>query len=898
MKLRLLTLLFLLATTLTALAEGEVSQVPLADPYILLEDGKYYAYGTHDASGIRCYSSDDLRTWKDEGQALNKANTTEQQWFWAPEVYHRNGHYIMYFSANEHLFAATADSPKGPFKQVGSYQMESLIGSEKCIDSHVFFDDNGKAYVFFVRFTDGNCIWQAELEDDYITPKAGTLRKCFAVSQDWENKMGRVNEGPNVLKVGKRYFLTYSGNDYRSQDYGVGFATTTNIATGAWSKSSVNPILCRFDDLVGTGHHSLFYDKEGILRIVFHAHESKENVGNRLMYIGTITATSSRLTMSNEPIIRPTLSTTAPYNPELISSERGFQNGGAVTVDLNNDGNQDIVAGGFANQAQNSAEDELTSKRITYAMLYLSSTHKWNKSTGNPPFKVAYAPSIIPCDINNDGKMDIIAFENNTDADVDYSQEGIFLGSGYGTFTTPDLTYTDKEGQPAAFNLRGPASADIIDIDNDGRLDIVCAGHMGDENYNVILHNKTIVPNELTFCIEPYEQELQFSEAILQAADLNNDGFQDFAISSVLDNVEGQIRFTDVYLNDTLQHGRFLRQGLGDRGSSIKRKSNGSLQLADLNNDGWIDIYLAGLGESSSGESTIRQRIYANKQQRKPTFLQMTNADLLSDIYNTQASVNNSTGIFDWDGDGTYDIFIGGLKSSAKTSTGQLYLNNGKGRMVRNVAVPGATSASIIFPDWNGDGRKDFVIYGNCTDNNYLKLCPQGVNTILCYNLGAIPSRPDAPQNCQAEVNSDGTVTLTWEAPETAKACYTYELWLQDSEGNMVGSTPSFIGGDKDGIRKINRMGRVGCQKTWRFCPPAPGIYKWGVQTIDATYTGSVFTEGPAFTVPTESEDGIQSVDNEQLADDCYYDLSGRRVKSIQSIQKGIYIHDGKKTIK
>ncbi|MBO7067600.1 MAG: family 43 glycosylhydrolase [Bacteroidaceae bacterium] len=899
MKHLFLILLCSLLTVLNTRAEGEPSQVPLADPYILLEDGKYYAYGTHDASGIRCYSSDDLRTWKDEGQALNKANTTEEQWFWAPEVYHVNGHYIMYFSANEHLFAATADSPKGPFKQVGSYQMESLIGSEKCIDSHVFFDDNGKAYVFFVRFTDGNCIWQAELEDDYITPKTGTLRKCFAVSQSWENKMGRVNEGPNVIKIGKRYFLTYSGNDYRSQDYGVGFATTNNIASGTWSKYSSNPILCRFDDLVGTGHHSLFYDKEGILRIVFHAHESKEKVGNRLMYIGTVTANSTRLAMSNEPIIRPTLSTTAPYNPEMISSEQGFQGGGAVTVDLNNDGNQDIVAGGYVNQVQNSAEDDLTSKRNTYAMLYLSSTHKWSKVTSTPPFRVSNAPSLIPCDINNDGKMDIIAFENNTDADTEYSQEGIFLGAGNGTFSTATLSFTDMEGNPCTFNLRGPCCADIIDVDNDGRLDIVCAGHLGEESYNVILHNKSTALGELTFCVEPYEQELQFSEAIIQAADLNNDGYQDFAISSVVDNVEGQIRFTDVYLNDTLQHGRFLRQGLGDTGGSIKRKSNGTLQLADLNNDGWLDIYLSGLGESSSGESTTRQRIYANKQQTKPEFSQLSNTDLLADSYNTQSSVNNSSGIIDWNGDGTYDIFIGGLKGAAKTSTGQLYLNNGKGRMSKSVAIPGSTGASIIFPDWNGDGRKDFVSFGNCTDNNYLKLCPQGINAILCYNLGAIPSRPDAPLNCQAEVNADGSVTFTWDAPETAQACYTYEIFVQDSEGNLLNSTPAFIGDAKDGVRKVNRMGRVGCQKTWQFFPLSPGTYKWGVQTVNAAFTGSTFTEGPEFSVSSE-EDGINDLKSERVKseknDDATYDLTGRKVT--KPLPHLIYIKEGRKELR
>ena len=316
------------------------------------------------------------------------------------------------------------------------------------------------------------------------------------------------------------------------------------------------------------------------------------------MYIGTMKANSSRLTMSNEPIIRPTLSTTAPYNPEMISKERGFQNGGAVTVDLNNDGNQDIVAGGYAKEVQNSAEDELTNKRTTFAMLYLPATTKWS-NPAKVPFMVAKAPSIVPCDINNDGKMDIIAFENNTEDDTKFSQEGIFLGNGKGNFTIPTLSFTDRNDNPCSFNLRGPCSADIIDIDNDGRIDIVCAGHLGEESYNVVLHNKSTTPENLTFCVEPYEQELQFSEVIIQAADLNNDGYQDFAISSMLDNVEGQIRFTDVYLNDTLQYGRFLRQGLGDNDGVIKRKSNGTLQLADFNNDGWLDIYLAGLGETS-----------------------------------------------------------------------------------------------------------------------------------------------------------------------------------------------------------------------------------------------------------------------------------------------------------
>lgn len=113
---RTLIKFILLLLPLYAFAEGGKSQIELADPYILLDGGKYYAYGTRDDNGIRCYSSDDQRSWKYEGLALHKDNTTESIFFWAPEVYHLGDKYYMYYSANQRLFVATGDSPKGPFR--------------------------------------------------------------------------------------------------------------------------------------------------------------------------------------------------------------------------------------------------------------------------------------------------------------------------------------------------------------------------------------------------------------------------------------------------------------------------------------------------------------------------------------------------------------------------------------------------------------------------------------------------------------------------------------------------------------------------------------------------------------------------------------------------------------
>lgn len=885
-----LLLSLLLIVPLHIFAEGGKSQVPLADPYILLDGDTYYAYGTNDANGIRCYTSDDLRVWKYEGLALNKTNTTETQWFWAPEVYRIGNKYIMYYSANEHLYAATASSPKGPFKQVGSFQMENLIGDEKCIDSHVFIDEDSTAYIFFVRFTDGNCIWQAKLSDDFITPVEGTLRKCFAASQSWELKMGRINEGPNIIKQGRRYYLTYSGNHYESQDYAVGYAYTTNIATGTWIKYTNNPILRRWDDLVGTGHHSLFYDKEGALRIVFHTHNSTEAIGPRLMYIGTMQFRNNNLVMLNDPIIRPTLSTTAPYNPELITKTWGFKNGGAVTVDLNNDGYQDIVTGG-STSVQDSATGETTQKNISYLALFSPTTHKWTKTSKTPPFyELTESPSFVPCDINNDGQMDIIAFDQSN-IESDDITEGIFLGNGNGTFTIADLAILSSDGTPATnFNIKAACNAEIIDVDNDGRLDIILAGHQEDENYNVILHNQSDNATSLTFNIEPYDTEYLLREAIIQPADFNNDGLQDFVISAVVDGKEDQVRFTDVFMNNPDQCGHFIRLGLGEKGADIKRKSNGTLQVADFNNDGWLDILLAGQGEASSGESTTRQRIYANKKTEIPSFSTIS-SELQTDIYTISSSANNSTGVIDWNGDGYYDVMLGGIKSNVYC--GMLYLNDGNGRLKRSITIPGALGASIIFPDYNGDGRKDFLLIGETKDKNYLNAEQYGDNVILCYNLLPPTSRPEAPLSPNFS-QKDGVVTLSWEMPASAKQGFTYDVYIKDETNNLLCSTPSFIGDTKDGIRKVNRPGRIGPRTEWTFRPTKPGTYTWGVQTIDATYTGSAFTTGPQFTITAEDiANGITSI-RDNAAEKIIYNLAGQR---LSKAQRGINIVNGQKII-
>lgn len=269
----------------TITEEPKISLVPLGDPFIMLYDNTYYAYGTNAEDGIEVYTSNDLNKWKKEAKlALHKNDTWANRWFWAPEVYHVNGKFYMYFSGDEHIGVAVSDSPLGPFKQEDK---KPMLDSEKAIDNSLFIDDDGKAYLFFDRFNDGLNIWVAELNDDLLSIKTETMHPCIHVSQAWEEVWPRVNEGPFVIKRNGLYYMTYSANSYESPFYGIGYATTDNIM-GEWTKYLENPILQKPGNLVGVGHSATFTDKEGNLRIVFHAHHDTTHIHPRAMYISDV----------------------------------------------------------------------------------------------------------------------------------------------------------------------------------------------------------------------------------------------------------------------------------------------------------------------------------------------------------------------------------------------------------------------------------------------------------------------------------------------------------------------------------------------------------------------------------------------------------------------------------
>lgn len=258
--------------------------VPLADPFILLHENRYYAYGTSADDGIAVWVSEDLKTWKKAGLALKKGDVWGDHWFWAPEVYKVNDRYLMYYSAEMRMCAAWSNSPLGPFVQENK---TPILPEEKGIDHTLFIDDDGTPWIFFNRFVNKQSIWCARLEKDLTTIKKETMKLCaHPAEQEWEHCCAYVNEGSSVLKHEGKYFLTYSGNSYTSQLYGIG-CSVADTPGGEWIKEERNPIFQCPGALVGVGHHAFFRDRDGNLRVVFHAHKSKTEIHPRCMHITT-----------------------------------------------------------------------------------------------------------------------------------------------------------------------------------------------------------------------------------------------------------------------------------------------------------------------------------------------------------------------------------------------------------------------------------------------------------------------------------------------------------------------------------------------------------------------------------------------------------------------------------
>ena len=306
MKTTIFYSIILLAVTLIPnrqLAAQEKREIFLADPTIYVHDGKYYLTGTGGsgrgaASGFTVLASTDLKTWSKPAGADASAymilTKGEQAFgtegFWAPQLFQAKDTYYLTYTANEQTVLTQSASLLGPYTQE---EVAPIDGTEKNIDSYIFKDDDGKYYLYHVRFGGGNYLWVAEFDLEKGQIKPETLKKCFDQTEPWEAtpayESAPIMEGPTVIKLENKYYLFYSANHYRNIDYAVGYAVADS-PYGPWVKQQDSPILHR--SIVGehgAGHGDLFEGLDGQLYYVYHVHFGEQQITPRRTRIVPIT---------------------------------------------------------------------------------------------------------------------------------------------------------------------------------------------------------------------------------------------------------------------------------------------------------------------------------------------------------------------------------------------------------------------------------------------------------------------------------------------------------------------------------------------------------------------------------------------------------------------------------
>lgn len=254
-----------------------------ADPDVLLYDGTYYLYATG-GSGYMYHTSKDLVNWKKGGIAVKPNLWGITKNYWAPDVEYINGKFYMVVSCDEHLGIAVSDSPKGPFSA-----LHENVLYDSSIDGHLFVDDDGTVYLYYVSWRSGHTygIYGVQL-DENMQPIADTEKLLITATQSWETQQSPVAEGPYMLKHNGIYYLTYSGSHYESIHYAVGYATSDS-PLGKYKKYDLNPIMKGNTQIHGTGHHCITTTPDGSeMVIVYHCHNSLTAVQVRKICIDRI----------------------------------------------------------------------------------------------------------------------------------------------------------------------------------------------------------------------------------------------------------------------------------------------------------------------------------------------------------------------------------------------------------------------------------------------------------------------------------------------------------------------------------------------------------------------------------------------------------------------------------
>lgn len=508
------------------------------------------------------------------------------------------------------------------------------------------------------------------------------LPKSERVLKETEGDDAMFNMQVHLKKLG--YKDQYARNMLQinnSGDYFQETALFNKVADTDWSWAPL------FADFNNDGHQDLFISN-GILRrpngLDFKKYVSSafkgrsEEEGLEWLFNSINEMSSGKVT--NE-IFEGNSKTFESKTGEWIENTPNLSNG-AIYIDLDSDGDLDIVTNNFGETAglyENTTDN--SKNYISLDFEYKGANKEgiglkaivYNK--GNQQLKQLFKSRGFLSSLDSKLHFGI------NDATAIDSIQIIWPNNEFQTIKNPkvnqNLTVSYSEGNNIYNYKNNRDTASIFKKES-----LINYTHKED-NYNDFVEEKLI----------PYKISMQ--GPAMAKADIDNNGFEDVFIG----NSSG--KKSQIFMNSGSEF-YVIPQPAFDKDVAFE---DNDATFFDADNDGDLDLYVAsGINESKT-ESDQQDRLYLNENGK---FIKSINQIL------TNTLVTTTVAAYDYDNDGDTDLFVGNLadaKDFGNPVKSYILVNDGKGKFTVDPnfeMVSKVTSA--IWEDVNGDNTKDLIV--------------------------------------------------------------------------------------------------------------------------------------------------------------------------------------------
>ncbi len=348
------------------------------------------------------------------------------------------------------------------------------------------------------------------------------------------------------------------------------------------------------------------------------------------------------------------------------------------------------------------------------------------------------------------------------------------------------------------------------DYDNDGDLDLLAGGGTDRQLVTRLYQNQDGVFSEVSAGL----QGAYLSDAAW--GDYDNDGDLDILLIGWI----GMKGITKIYCNDG--DGTFT-----DINAGLTGFYNGTAAWGDYDNDGYLDILLA-------GSSSVGLKVYHNS--RNGVFTEVSTG--------LDPFQNGSVDWGDADNDGDLDILLTGRSwiNYRGMPISQVLINQGNGSFDHAyLPLPGIEAGTGLWGDYDGDGSLD-ILLGGSSLAQFL--------TAVYKNQGAPANMPPTSPGSLTANLSGHNVTLNWQVSNddhTPVNGLSYNIRVGTTPGGQDIVAP--MAELSSGHRHLPAQGNA-YQRTDALLKNLPsGIYYWSVQAIDAAFAGSPFSAEASFFV-------------------------------------------------